>query len=612
MRPASRGGRKRLRPGIRRCDPSVETGRGAAIDRDRGALDLARGFRAQEQSERGDIFRRAHAAGPALGEALGAHCFDRLALRRRALLHQLLGALGRGLTGMDGIDVHAVAHAEARQSFGEVGSRGIDGAADQNLGLDGARGAADDVDDVPFGGLEQRPEQTREPHRAEEFQRKAVEPELICKLSEIAGAGGAGIVDQHVATVKTLIDALEQLLAALELAQIAGHGHRLRPLGRHRLGGGGEVLFGRRSQHGLRAFPRKCLRDAAANTAASTRDDNDLVLELARHFRPPCLSNRGVLLWFARPREPMKSIFVDCTNDLVPVFRRVLSPGDPPITINDAPFQAADLPRLLKGYDICLDDHSYLPTEALTECRGLKHVVFLGTGASSYMDVAALSKLGIEVHTIKGYGDIAVAEHTVALLFASCRELARMDRAARAGTWEPLESMQLKGKTLGLIGLGGIGREVARIADGIGMEVIGWNRTPRPEAGVPLVGLDDLLARADVISLHLALTDETRGLLDAGRIARTRPGVILVNTARGALVDEPALIDGLRSGHIRHAGLDVFHAEPLAPDHPLARMENVTITSHAAFRTLEASETLMRRAIDIVAKIVGQGTAAAP
>jgi D-3-phosphoglycerate dehydrogenase / 2-oxoglutarate reductase len=299
----------------------------------------------------------------------------------------------------------------------------------------------------------------------------------------------------------------------------------------------------------------------------------------------------------------MKSIFVDCNNQLAPVFARVQRSDDPPIAVNGEPFQSADLPRLLAGYDICLDDHSYLPTEVMAKCRGLKHIVFLGTGASSYMDVPALNKLGITVHTIKGYGDTAVAEHTVALMFACCRDLARMDRAVRAGVWDPLESMQLRGKTLGLIGLGGIGAEVARIARGIGMEVIGWNRTPRPETGVPLVGLDELLARADVISLHLALNAATRGLIDAGRLAHTKPGVILVNTARGALVDEAALIAALGSGHVRHAGLDVFHAEPLRPDHPLAQMENVTLTAHAGFRTLEASMTLVRRAIDIVRRI---------
>jgi D-3-phosphoglycerate dehydrogenase / 2-oxoglutarate reductase len=300
----------------------------------------------------------------------------------------------------------------------------------------------------------------------------------------------------------------------------------------------------------------------------------------------------------------MKSIFIDCNKQLAPVFARVRRPDDPPIAVNSDPFQSADLPRLLAGYELCLDDHSYMPTELMAQCPALKHIVFLGTGASSYMDVPALNGLGINVHTIKGYGDIAVAEHTVALIFACCRDLARMDRGVRGGVWDPLESMQLNGKTLGLIGLGGIGQEVARIARGVGMEVIGWNRSPRSDAGVPLVELDELLARADVISLHLALTDETRGLINAKRLARTKRGVILVNTARAALVEEAALLEGLTSGHIRHAGLDVFHAEPLKPDHPLARMENVTLTSHAAFRTLEASETLMRRAIDIVCRIV--------
>jgi D-3-phosphoglycerate dehydrogenase len=300
----------------------------------------------------------------------------------------------------------------------------------------------------------------------------------------------------------------------------------------------------------------------------------------------------------------MKSIFVDCNNQLDAVFHRVHRDDDPPITVHTAPFQSADLPRLLAGYDICLDDHSYMPTEIMAQCSGLRHIVFLGTGASSYMDVPALAQLGITVHTIKGYGDTAVAEHTVALMFAGARSLARMDRATRAGTWEPLEGMQLQGKTLGLIGLGGIGLEVARIARGIGMEVVAWNRTPRPTPGVRLADLDTVLATADVISLHLTLSDDTRSLIDAARIARMKPGVLLVNTARGALIDETALIDALNSGHIRHAGLDVFHAEPLKHDHPFTRMDNVTLSSHAAFRTREASETLIRRAIDIVRAVV--------
>jgi D-3-phosphoglycerate dehydrogenase len=196
-----------------------------------------------------------------------------------------------------------------------------------------------------------------------------------------------------------------------------------------------------------------------------------------------------------------------------------------------------------------------------------------------------------------------VAEHTIALMMAACRDLARMDRSMRAGTWQPLEGVQVLGKTLGIVGMGGIGTEVARIANGMGMNVIAWNRTPRPRADVALVELDPLLAQSDIVSLHLALNEETRGFLNASRIGRMKPGAILVNTARGALVEEPALMAALKSGHILRAGLDVFHDEPLKPDHPLAAMDNVTLSAHAAFRTLEASMTLLRHAIDIVKSI---------
>jgi D-3-phosphoglycerate dehydrogenase len=297
----------------------------------------------------------------------------------------------------------------------------------------------------------------------------------------------------------------------------------------------------------------------------------------------------------------MKALFLDCNDQLAPVWRQVVRPDDPPIDVNTTPFAREELPRVAGGYAIVLDDHSYMPTDLVAQCPALKHIVFLGTGAASYMNVDELKSRGVSVHTIKGYGDTAVAEHTIALMFAAAREVARMDRAVRAGTWTPQEGMQLFGKTLGVIGLGGIGSEVARIGRGVGMHVIGWNRTRR--AGVPLNELDSLLARADVVSINLVLNDETRGFLDKARIARMKPGAILINTARGALVDEPALIDALNSGHIRHAGLDVFQAEPLKPDHPLAKLQNVTLTAHAAFRTLEASMMLLRRAIDIVKKI---------
>jgi D-3-phosphoglycerate dehydrogenase len=314
----------------------------------------------------------------------------------------------------------------------------------------------------------------------------------------------------------------------------------------------------------------------------------------------------GISLSFARGegrgRGMMKALFLDCNDQLAPVWQRVSRPGDPAIDVNRKPFATDELPSVLDGYDIAIDDHSYMPTPQIERCPALKHIVFLGTGPASYMSLADMAARGIKVHIIKGYGDTAVAEHTIALLFAACRDIARMDREVRGGTWTPHEGVQLLGKTLGVIGLGGIGSEVLRMGRGLGMEIFAWNRTPK--SGAPLVPLDELLARSDVISMNLTLNDETCGFLGSAQFARMKPGVIFVNTARAGLVDEAAFIDALSSGRIRHAGLDVFHAEPLKPDNPLAQLDNVTLTAHAAFRTPEASMTLLRRAIDIVRDIV--------
>ncbi|MBM3528341.1 MAG: 3-phosphoglycerate dehydrogenase [Alphaproteobacteria bacterium] len=299
----------------------------------------------------------------------------------------------------------------------------------------------------------------------------------------------------------------------------------------------------------------------------------------------------------------MKTIFIDCNEQLGRLWYRVLRPDDPLVALYRSRFEKHELPRVVGDHEIAIDDHSYMPTDLVRQCPNLKHIVFLGTGAASYMNVAEIEALGIKVHTIKGYGDTAVAEHTIALMMAACRNIAMMDRYIRIGQWRPTEGVQIFGKTLGLIGLGGIGAEVARIAKGMGMNVIAWNRTPRPNAPVPMVGLDELLEKSDVVSLHLTLGDETRGFLSAERIARMKPGAVLVNTARGALVDEAALVEALKSERIISAGLDVFHEEPLRDDHPLVSRNNVTLSAHAAFRTPEASMTLLRRALDIVKQV---------
>jgi D-3-phosphoglycerate dehydrogenase len=197
------------------------------------------------------------------------------------------------------------------------------------------------------------------------------------------------------------------------------------------------------------------------------------------------------------------------------------------------------------------------------------------------------------VHLIKGYGDTAVAESAIALMWSSARVIAQMDREMRVGNWLREDGMQLTGKTLGLVGFGGIAAEVARIALGSGMKVIAWNRSAKSYPGVEFVDLDTVLGKSDVVSIHLLLNDETRGMITREKIGKMKPGVILVNTARAAIVDEAAMIDALNSGHIRHAGLDVFNTEPLPGDHPLTKIANVTLSAHSAYRTPEASENLI-------------------
>ncbi len=296
----------------------------------------------------------------------------------------------------------------------------------------------------------------------------------------------------------------------------------------------------------------------------------------------------------------MKGLFLDAVDGLATVFHAVSRPGDPPMTVNrQGDISAEELPGLLAGYSFCFDDHTQMPTAAMRLCPDLKHIIFLGTGARSYMNPEELTELGIEVHIIKGYGDTAVAEHAIALMWAAARGIAGMDGGMRAGNWLRTEGMELTGKTIGLLGFGGIAAEVARIAGGSGMKVLAWNRTPKIAPGVTFVDLNRLLAESDVLSVHLLLSDQTRGFLNAERLGTMRPGAILVNTARGAIVDEDAMIAALESGHLRHAALDVFSTEPLPAGDRLTRLENVTLSAHSAFRTPEASDKLIRMALDI-------------
>ena len=303
----------------------------------------------------------------------------------------------------------------------------------------------------------------------------------------------------------------------------------------------------------------------------------------------------------------MRAVFVDA-NPALRTLAEHIGPRDAPmvaLAFGDPDIVPDALPAALDGAAIAVVDHTALPLDVARRCTGLRDVVFLGTGARSYMDPEALATLGIAVHIIKGYGDTAVAECAIGLLFAAARGFAAMDGAMRAGHWLRMEGTQLAGKTLGLVGFGGIAAETARIALGIGMRVVAWNRTPTSHPGVEFVSIDRLLADSDAVSMHLLLNDETRGFLSRERIAAMRAGAILVNTARGALVDEAAMVDALRSGQLAHAGLDVFDIELLPAAHVLTTLPNVTLSAHSGFRTPEANERLIEEAFAHCRRIGG-------
>ncbi|MXP65473.1 3-phosphoglycerate dehydrogenase [Roseomonas sp. M0104] len=304
----------------------------------------------------------------------------------------------------------------------------------------------------------------------------------------------------------------------------------------------------------------------------------------------------------------MRANFVDAGEALAQVMRRLRREDDLPVTVNVQPnVTPEELPGHLAGHAIAIIDHTALPTATAKQIPSLKHVVFLGTGARSYMNPEELeAECGIQVHIIKGYGDTAVAEMAFTLMWTAAKGIARMDREMRAGNWLRTDGVELTGKTVGLLGYGGIAAEMARLCRGAGMKVLAWNRSPRSAEGVEFVELDRLLAESDVLSVHLLLNDETRGFLSAERLAKLKPSAILVNTARGAVVDEAAMLAALRTGRLAHAALDVFDVEPLPADHPLTTVPNVTLSAHSAFRTPEASDNLIEAALNHCRRIVAE------
>jgi D-3-phosphoglycerate dehydrogenase len=263
----------------------------------------------------------------------------------------------------------------------------------------------------------------------------------------------------------------------------------------------------------------------------------------------------------------------------------------------------------LREADVALNirGRTLFTAEALEACPKLKLISIWGTGTDN-VDLPAAAARGVTVTNTPGANAIAVAEHTVALMLAVAKQLVPADQAMRQGGWPRNLVPQLRGKRLGLVGTGLIGREVATMAKGLGMQVVAWTFHPSARLadslGLRYVELDELLRTSDIVSLHLRATPETRHFLSRPRLAMLKPGAILVNTARGALIDEAALVDCLREKKVACAGLDVFETEPLPAGHPLLGLPNVLLTPHAAGMTPEVIQNGLAMAVDNVERFL--------
>ncbi len=296
----------------------------------------------------------------------------------------------------------------------------------------------------------------------------------------------------------------------------------------------------------------------------------------------------------------MRAVYVDRSPEMRHVIesRGLTIPSS--IVIHDGSPSTSDMTRHARGADVLIVERTRVEATVLDTCATVRTLIFMGTGAESYVDLADARRRGLRIETTPGYGNRAVAEHTLALLLSAARNIVRMDREVRAGRWEPLGGLQLHGRKVAVVGLGGIGTAFAELAAAIGMHVAGWNRSPR-DAPYFVADLDRALRDADVVSLHLALNDDTDGLIDARRLRLVRPGCILVNTARARLVDESALLHALAEGRIGHAALDVFPIEPLPNSNPYSQLQNVTLTAHAAYLTEDACVELWLRTLKALA-----------
>ena len=259
----------------------------------------------------------------------------------------------------------------------------------------------------------------------------------------------------------------------------------------------------------------------------------------------------------------------------------------------------------LQGFDalIANRERTRFTRELLTQLPDVRIIAQTGNHAY-HVDLAAAEELGIVIAKASGGFSTGAAELAIGLAIALMRHIPAGDAAIRGGDWPAPIGRELYGKTMGIVGLGHVGRHVARIANAFGMRVLSWSRRDDAQAardaGTQHCELDELLRESDVVSIHATLAPETRGLIDARRLALMKHSAYLVNTARGPLVDEGALIDALIEHRIAGAGLDVFDREPLPKDHPLTRLGNVVLTPHLGWPTDRKYEDFANAAADVL------------
>jgi phosphoglycerate dehydrogenase-like enzyme len=245
-----------------------------------------------------------------------------------------------------------------------------------------------------------------------------------------------------------------------------------------------------------------------------------------------------------------------------------------------------------------------MPEGVLPAVPSVRVVSFAGSGAGSYVPMVEAQAAGVTVCNVPSYGANAVAEHALACAFALARRLVEGDRLVREGDWGPgaLDGVELSGRRLGVVGIGPIGTRMVQLGKALGMDTVAWTHSASRERewqlGAPLVGLEELLATSDVVSLHVAHRPETEGMIGADLIALMKPHALLVNTARAQLLDTPALVDSLNEGRIAGAAIDAFEQEPLPADHPFLSTPRLLLTPHVAFNTPEASAELVRLTLD--------------